>query len=118
DGEESPSNTPTPKYPAPKSAQIPSLRASGMKKRTLILSIVALPLLAGLVAAGAFAAGLRTAVLRVPDSTFTHDGIRKILARESVVLYADGKTRVGTFFEDTHRDYLPYDSIPPLLIEA
>ncbi len=89
-----------------------------MRIRTVILTLLAIPLLAGLALAATFAAGLRSAVVRVPDSTFTHEGIRHILARESVVLYADGKTRVGTFFEDTHRDYLPYDSIPVLLIEA
>ncbi len=89
-----------------------------MKARTVILTALAVPLLAGILVAGAFMAGLRSAVSRVPDSTFTHEGIRKILSRESVVLYADGKTRVGTFFEDAHRDYLPYDSIPPLLVEA
>ncbi|HEX2613794.1 MAG TPA: transglycosylase domain-containing protein, partial [Fibrobacteria bacterium] len=89
-----------------------------MKARTLILTVLIVPALAALVAAGTIAASLRSAMVRVPDSTFTHEGIRKILSRESVVLYADGKTRVGTFFDDAHRDYLAYDSIPPMLVEA
>jgi penicillin-binding protein 1A len=67
--------------------------------------------LAGL---GAFTVAIR----QNPNNTFTRDGIMQILSKESTVFYSDGKTKVGTFFEGQHRDYVPYDSIPPLLVQA
>ncbi len=76
------------------------------------------PLFLGLVIAiGSFAA-FQIAIRQDPNSIFTREGILKILARESVVFYADGQTKVGTFFEGTHRDYVPFDSVPKLLVEA
>jgi penicillin-binding protein 1A len=89
-----------------------------MKFRTLLLIGLALPVVALAVAGTAVLAGFQVANQRVPDETFTREGIRKILARESVVYYSDGKTRVGTFFEGTHRDYVPFDSIPRPLVDA
>ncbi|MDB5103308.1 MAG: Peptidoglycan glycosyltransferase [Fibrobacteres bacterium] len=53
-----------------------------------------------------------------PNNTFTRAGIMQILSKESTVYYSDGKTKVGTFFEGQHRDYVPYDSIPKTIIEA
>lgn len=84
----------------------------------MILIGLAVPALALAVAGAAAVTTFKASVARVPAETFTRAGIEKILARESVVLYADGKTRVGSFFEGTHRNYLPYDSIPKVLIEA
>ncbi len=49
---------------------------------------------------------------------FTKEGIMQILSMESTVYYADGKTKLGTFFEGSHRDYVPFDSIPPRIPEA
>ncbi len=74
-------------------------------------------ILALLVAAAAFIA-FQIAIRQNPGNVFTRDGILQILGRESVVYYSDGKTEVGTFFEHAHRDYVPYDSIPPLLVNA
>jgi len=86
-------------------------------KKIMLIGLL-LPL-AALAAAGVAAvATFQASAFRVPDETFTRAGIQKILARESVVLYADGKTPVGSFFESTHRHYLPYDSIPKTLVEA
>ncbi len=53
-----------------------------------------------------------------PNNTFTRDGIMQILSKESTVYYSDGKTKVGTFFEGQHRDYVPFDSIPPLIVQS
>src|SRR5215217_3568728 len=89
-----------------------------MKLRKLLFFGLGLPVLTLLVAGAAAFTGFQVAVSRVPENTFTRDGIRKILSRESVVYYADGKTRVGTFFEGTHRDYVPFDSIPRALVDA
>ncbi len=63
---------------------------------------------------GAFAFSIR----QNPGNTFTREGIMQILSRESTVYFSDGKNKVGTFFEGQHRDYVPYDSIPPALIDA
>ncbi len=52
------------------------------------------------------------------DKTFTREGIMAILSKESTVYFSDGKTKVGTFYEGQHRDYVPYDSIPPILVQA
>ncbi len=89
-----------------------------MKLRTFLLASLALPVLAAALGGAAVFAGFQVAGQRVPEETFTREGIRKILARESVVFYADGKTKVGTFFEGTHRDYVPFDSIPRPLVDA
>jgi penicillin-binding protein 1A len=89
-----------------------------MSYRRIILIGLALPALALAVAAVAAVTTFKASVSRVPAETFTRAGIEKILSRESVVLYSDGKTRVGSFFEGTHRNYVPYDSIPKVLIEA
>jgi membrane peptidoglycan carboxypeptidase len=89
-----------------------------MKLRRILLIGLALPVLAAALGGAAVFAGFQVAGQRVPDETFTREGIRKILARESVVLYADGKTKVGTFYEGTHRDYVPFDSIPRMLVDA
>lgn len=89
-----------------------------MTFRKIILIGLALPAVALAVAGAAAFATFQASALRVPAETFTREGIEKILARESVVLYSDGKRRVGSFFDGTHRNYLPYDSIPKILVEA
>ncbi len=82
-------------------------------------ALVALILSASSLAAGLGALlALQIAVRQAPGDTFTRAGIMRILTSESVVYFSDGKTRLGTFFEGTHRDYVPYDSIPTLLVDA
>ncbi len=58
------------------------------------------------------------AIRQNPNNAFTREGIMQILSKESTVYYSDGKSKVGTFFEGQHRDYVPYDSIPKPIIEA
>lgn len=58
------------------------------------------------------------AVGQNPGNTFTRDGIMQILSKESTVYFSDGKTKVGTFFEGAHRDYVPYDTIPTMIVDA
>ncbi|MDB5046945.1 MAG: Peptidoglycan glycosyltransferase [Fibrobacteres bacterium] len=58
------------------------------------------------------------AIHQNPNNAFTRDGIMQILSKETTVYFSDGKTKVGTFFEGQHRDYVPYDSIPKAIIEA
>jgi penicillin-binding protein 1A len=58
------------------------------------------------------------AIQQNPGNAFTRDGIMQILSKESTVYYSDGKTKVGTFFEGQHRDYVPFDSIPRTIVDA
>ena len=89
-----------------------------MKKRSLLFPLlIALPLL-GLLLAGLGILAFQIAIRRDPDRIFTREGILNILGRESVVYYADGKTPVGNFFANVHRDYVPFDSIPKPIVDA
>ena len=58
------------------------------------------------------------AIRQNPRNQFTLEGIKSILSKESVVYYSNEEDRVGTFFQGLHREYIPYSSIPPLLIDA
>jgi len=53
-----------------------------------------------------------------PGDKFTKENILKNLNGESRVLYSDGVSVIGAFFEINHRLYVPYDSIPQTLIDA
>jgi len=44
--------------------------------------------------------------------------IDRVIASESPVYYADGRTPIGVFFETTHSKYLPYDDIPKVFVKA
>jgi penicillin-binding protein 1A len=88
-----------------------------LKLRGFIL-IAAIVLLVVVLGLGAGAASVFWMVGRDPDGTFTKEGILKILSVESAVYYNDDQTKVGTFFEGAHRDYVPYDSIPKPIVEA
>ena len=84
------------------------------KLKWTILGTVLGGLLLAMGGLGAFAFAIR----QNPGNTFTRDGIMQILSKESTVYFSDGKSKVGTFFEGQHRDYVPYDSIPKAIIEA
>ena len=53
-----------------------------------------------------------------PGDAIRPENIRSILGKESPVLYSDGKTRLGVFFSEAHRQYVPYDEIPVNFINA
>jgi len=53
-----------------------------------------------------------------PSGKFDLATITGILTGESHVFYRDGKTRFGAFFNETHRFYVKYDSLPKFLIDA
>jgi membrane peptidoglycan carboxypeptidase len=88
-----------------------------LTSRAFRISVILLVLAAGAGLLAAFIV-LQYKIRQDPGKRFTREGIMKILARESAVFYSDGKTRVGTFFQDFHRDYVPYDSIPQILVDA
>ena len=51
-------------------------------------------------------------VVEEPGPHLDEDHIRSIIAQESPVYYRDGTTRVGVFFEDEHRQFVPFDDLP------
>jgi len=53
-----------------------------------------------------------------PSGKFDLATINGILTGESHVFYRDGKTRFGAFFNETHRFYVKYDSLPKFLVDA
>ncbi len=67
---------------------------------------------AGLI--GIVASGLmyRQYVIVDPGPHIDADHIRTIIAQESPVYYRDGTTRIGVFFEDEHRRYVPFEELP------
>jgi len=50
-------------------------------------------------------------VVSQPGET-ERESIRTIIAQESPVYYRDGKTRVGAFFDEEHREYTTFDELP------
>lgn len=84
-----------------------------MLKRFFLLSVALFCLLA--LAGSATVAWL---VVSAPDGGIDEGNIEKILAVESPVYYRDGHDTIGVFFEETHRQYVPYDKIPKAFVNA
>ncbi len=53
-----------------------------------------------------------------PGKQFTRENISQILSGETRVYYRDGQNILGAFFDVNHRVYVPYDSIPPAIVNA
>ena len=47
-----------------------------------------------------------------PGEALRQENIEKSLARESPVFCRDGVTKIGVFFQDAHRQYVPYGKLP------
>ncbi len=47
-----------------------------------------------------------------PGPHLERDHIRSVISQESPVYYADGVTRVGVFFDEEHRQFVPYEELP------
>ncbi|MDA8164908.1 MAG: transglycosylase domain-containing protein [Desulfobacteraceae bacterium] len=84
-----------------------------------MLKKILLPLAGGLalLALGGVAAFYWLVVIH-PGEEIRQENIEAILARESPVFYRDGVNRVGVFFEEAHRQYVPYEKIPPAFVNA
>lgn len=54
----------------------------------------------------------RQHVVVEPGAHMERDAVRSIIAQESPVYYRDGTTRVGVFFEDEHRQFVPWERLP------
>ncbi|HKJ64246.1 MAG TPA: transglycosylase domain-containing protein, partial [Desulfopila sp.] len=53
-----------------------------------------------------------------PGDKIRPENIHSILGKESPVFYSDGVTRLGVFFDEAHRQYVPYEKIPVNFINA
>ncbi len=51
-------------------------------------------------------------VLAEPGPEFTREAVEAIIAQESPVFYRDGVTPMGVFFDQEHRNYVPYADLP------
>ncbi|MCP4807552.1 MAG: hypothetical protein GY913_15190 [Proteobacteria bacterium] len=52
------------------------------------------------------------AVVQDPGPHLEEAHIRSLITQESPVLYRDGRTPIGVFFSEEHRQYVEYDDIP------
>ncbi len=53
-----------------------------------------------------------------PGEEIALSSIQAILGKESPVLYSDGETPLGVFFDDAHRQYVSYEQIPESFVNA
>lgn len=66
----------------------------------------------------AVAGGLYYLVVLNPGQEISIENIQSILGKESPVLYSDGVTPLGVFFDDAHRQYVRWDQIPETFVDA
>ncbi len=57
-------------------------------------------------------------VVKNPGDHLTEDHIQSLISVEAPVYYDDGGTKLGVFFAEEHRQYLPFDSIPRCFVDA
>ncbi len=72
----------------------------------------------GLLACAAGAGTLYYLVVLHPGQEIEPENIHRILGKESPVFYSDGKTRLGVFFDEAHRQYVPFNRIPKDFVNA
>ncbi len=53
-----------------------------------------------------------------PGEEISIENIQSILGKESPVLYSDGTTRLGVFFDEAHRQYVTWEQIPTNFVNA
>ncbi|MCK5232078.1 MAG: hypothetical protein KAR13_17535, partial [Desulfobulbaceae bacterium] len=71
----------------------------------IIISIVCLSILGGITA-------YYWLVVFRPGDEISQDNIERILAIESPVFYSDGSSKIGVFFQEAHRQYVPFSLVP------
>lgn len=57
-------------------------------------------------------------VVAEPGEHLSREYILSVISEESPVYYANGSTRLGVFFAQEHREYVPYDRIPEECVQA
>jgi penicillin-binding protein 1A len=66
----------------------------------------------------ALAAMLYVLIVLMPGNELKLQNIQKILTVESPVYYRDGLNKIGVFFQEQHRQYVPYEEIPKNFVNA
>lgn len=57
-------------------------------------------------------------VVAHPGDHLERDAILRTISQESPVYYRDGETKLGVFFAEEHRQYVPYGELPPEFVQA
>ncbi|MEN8141077.1 MAG: transglycosylase domain-containing protein [Thermodesulfobacteriota bacterium] len=91
----------------------PFFRSQRFILLVLISTAVAI-LLAGLSLVG----GYYWFVVKNPPDAIRPENINRILSMESPVYYSDATHKAGVFFEEAHRQYVPFHKIPSDFINA
>ncbi len=66
----------------------------------------------------AVAGGVYWLVALHPGEEISSGNIQAILGKESPVFYSDGKTPLGVFFHEAHRQYVTWEQIPKNFVNA
>ncbi len=82
--------------------------------KKIILFFLTLTVLVLLAVAG----GVYYLVVLQPGDEIAIENIQSILGKESPVLYSDGVTSLGVFFDDAHRQYVSWEQIPKSFVDA
>jgi len=57
-------------------------------------------------------------VVYQPGEAIRQENIEKTLSMESPVYYSDAKTKIGVFFQDSHRQYVSYGKLPEFFVKG
>jgi len=82
-------------------------------KRRMMLALI---VLGGCLLACAFL--YRHYVVANPGAHMERAWILGAISQETQVFYRDGETKLGVFFDEDHRQYVPYDEIPQDFVHA
>lgn len=84
----------------------------------MLKKIIFFFLFVGIIAAAGIGGALYWYIVVEPGEEIKIENIRSILGKESNVYYSDGKTKLGVFFDETHRQYVYYNEIPQNFVNA
>lgn len=62
--------------------------------------------------------GYEVFIVRDPGEEISRERIQRIFTLQSPVYYDDGVTVIGVFFQEEHREYVPYDRLPKYFVLA
>ncbi|MFT5683140.1 MAG: penicillin-binding protein 1A [Myxococcota bacterium] len=74
--------------------------------------------IAALIGVAVGAVAYKRHVVDEPGEHISEEYIMSVIARESPVLYRDGRTPIGVFFAQEHRQYVPYAELPHDWVQA
>ncbi len=80
--------------------------------KRFLIRILKISLVTAVFATAAGAWAYKAWVVDDPGPQFTREAVLAIIAQESPVFYRDGASRIGVFFDQEHRSYVPYAEIP------